>query len=63
MTIVVNGETFLLFCAMAALYELDEQRVFIELLIQSGLECGVDLHCRSEDVAAQFFMDELAHFQ
>src|SRR6266508_4319868 len=63
MAIVVDRETFLLFRAMAALYQLDEQCVFIELLIQSGLECRVHLHCRSEDVAAQFFMDELAHFQ
>jgi hypothetical protein len=63
MSIVMNRETLLLFRAMAAFRQFDDQRVFIKLFIQAGPERGVYFHRRGENIATQFFMNEATHFQ
>ena len=58
---VVDREWALLIEAVTALGELDEERVFVEFLVQAGTERIEDLHRGADDLFTEIAVDEVAH--
>lgn len=58
---VVNRERFLLFDAVAASGEFDNERVFVEFFVEAGFQGVEHFHGSADDGFAEFFVDQGMH--